>query len=122
MRELRKWIWLLFVISLVGWSLHTVLFNWVVPKTAAFTLPRKWNFIPLGQSRNIVNGYLGEPHIKSISPDSSIEEWAGGSKDKMYFLKIVYVSDSLAAAYSIHYQYHNWLLNRNYLIDSGSLR
>jgi len=100
-------------------GLYFVIFDWVVPKTAAFTIPHKWRMIPLRQTKDIVHGYFGEPLPNHI-PES--EEWANGSKGKMYFLRIYYLSDTVAVSYSIHYEYKNAFSSRNYLIDSGSIR
>jgi hypothetical protein len=63
---------------------------------------------------------FGEP-VAGIKADGS-EEWTGGSKGKMYYLRIYYVSDTIASGYSIHYQYKAWFGSRDYLIDSLSIR
>ena len=106
----------LIVLLLVLTGLKFLVFDFVVPKTAAVTLPRKWRMIPLRQTKEIVHNYLGEPIA------AAPEAWADGSKGKMYFLKIYYISDTIASAYSIHYQYKNWFGSRDYLIDSFSIR
>jgi hypothetical protein len=99
---------------------HYTVFDMIVPKTAAFTIPQKWKMIPLRQTKEIVHGYYGEP-VTGTKADGS-EEWTGGSKGKMYYLRIYYVSDTIAAGYSIHYQYKAWFGSRDYLIDSVSIR
>jgi hypothetical protein len=114
----RTLVLLIILFSLVG--IRWVVFDLIVPKTAAFTLPHKWRMIPLRQTRNVVQGYFGEP----LPKDSSVtaDEWSNGSKGKMYFLKIYYVSDTIAASYSIHYRFTHWAASRNYLVDTGSIR
>jgi hypothetical protein len=99
---------------------HYLIFDVIVPKTAAFTTPQKWKMIPLRQTKEIVHGYYGEP-VAGIKADGS-EEWTGGSKGKMYYLRIYYISDTIASGYSIHYQYKAWFGSRDYLIDSLSIR
>ncbi|MES2371600.1 MAG: hypothetical protein V4557_03405 [Bacteroidota bacterium] len=99
---------------------HYIVFDVIVPKTAAFTTPQKWKMIPLRQTKEIVHGYFGEP-VPGIKTDGS-EVWAGGAKGKMYYLRIYYVSDTIASRYSIHYQYKAWFGSRDYLIDSLSIR
>src|SRR6478735_8576168 len=86
----RILILLIILFSLIG--LRWVIFDLIVPKTVSFTLPQKWRMIPLRQSRETVQGYFGDP----LPKDSSVttDEWANGSKGKMYFLKIYYVSDT----------------------------
>lgn len=98
---------------------HYLIFDVIVPKTAAFTTPQKWKMIPLRQTKEIVHGYYGEP-LPAKKADGS-EEWASGSKGKMYYLRIYYVSDTIASGYSIHYQYKAWFGSRDYLIDSLSI-
>lgn len=111
----------IFIASLILFAgVYFFVFEWVVPKTASFTIPQKWRMIPLRESREIVHNYFGEPLPKNNSKDGDI--WANGSKGKMYFLRIYYVSDTIALGYSIHYQYKNWFGSRDYLIDSLSIR
>ncbi|MES2329855.1 MAG: hypothetical protein V4539_09650 [Bacteroidota bacterium] len=110
----------LIVILVIMVGLKFLIFDFVVPKTAAFTIPQKWKMIPLRQTREIVHGYLGDP-----LPEANVngaDKWASGSKDKMYYLRIYYVSDTIALGYSVHYQYKNWFSSRDYLIDSFSIR
>jgi len=121
MTKNRKWAVIIFNLFIILWALNALLFSWVVPKTAAFTIPRKWSLIPFGQSKTIVHGYLGEPSV-SDGTDTTSEVWASGSKGKMYYLRIRYQADTVAINYSIRYQYRNWLVSRNYLIDSVSIR
>jgi hypothetical protein len=99
---------------------HYIIFDMIVPRTAAFTTPQKWKMVPLRQTKEIVHGYFGEP--VSIIKTNGSEEWTGGSKGKMYHLRIYYVSDTIASGYSIHYQYKAWFGSRDYLIDSISIR
>ena len=101
-------------------GMYFFIFEWVVPKTASLTVPGKWNMLPLRQTKEIVHNYLGEPITQKNA--AGYDEWAGGSKGKMYFLKIYYVSDTIAAGYSIHYQYKNFLISKDYLVDSFSIR
>ncbi len=110
---------ILVLILAVLTGLYFVIFDWVVPKTAAFTIPHKWRMIPLRQTKDIVHNYFGEP-LPNHTPES--EEWANGSKGKMYFLKIYYFADTVATSYSIHYEYKNAISSRNYLVDSGSIK
>jgi hypothetical protein len=119
-KGLSKKTFILIVILLFLVALRWLIFDLIVPKTASFTLPQKWRMIPLRQSKEIVQGYFGEP----LPKDSSIttDEWANGSKGRMYFLKIYYVSDTIAASYSIHYQFKHWAASRYYLVDTGSIR
>ena len=120
MPKIRKWSVIILTLLIVLWGIYALLFSWVVPKAAAFTMPRKWSNIPLAQSKTIVHGYLGDPSVAQ-GLDSTSEEWANGSKGKMYWLRISY-SDTVAIAYSIRYQYNNWLVSKNYLLDSISIR
>jgi hypothetical protein len=103
-------------------GLYFFILGWVVPKAATLTVPGRWNMIPLRQPRTIVRDYLGEPSVPNYSTDSLLDEWAGGSKGKMYFLKIRYAADSTAVEYSIHYKYKSWMASKDYLIDSFSIR
>ena len=116
----RKSIIILLIICVVMIIFHYLVFDLIVPKTAAFTIPQKWKMVPLRQTKEIVHGYFGEP-VPGTKTGGS-EFWTGGSKGKMYYLRIYYVSDTIASGYSIHYQYNAWFGSRDYLIDSLSIR
>jgi hypothetical protein len=115
----RKYIALVIVCLMLA-ILHYLVFDVMVPKTAAFTIPQKWKMIPLRQTKETVHGYFGEP-VADTKPGGS-ELWTGGSKGKMYYLRIYYVSDTIASAYSIHYRYKAWFGERDYMVDSSSIR
>ena len=100
---------------------YLLIFELVVPKIATLTIPRKWNRIPLGQPKNTVHAFLSEPNSSLNLIDPFVDYWAGGSKDKMYFLQIKYNLDTIATGYSIHYQLTNGFVSKNYLIDSASV-
>ncbi|MES2003347.1 MAG: hypothetical protein V4450_02410 [Bacteroidota bacterium] len=109
--------YILIVLLLLITALYFLVFDLIVPKMAAFTTPQKWRMIPLRQTKAVVYDYLGEPVIIR----NGIDEWAGGTKGKMYYLRMYYVSDTIASGYAIHYQYSNSLISRDYLIDSTSI-
>ncbi len=119
MKKSYKWLLAVSLLVLTGWLLYSFLFNWVVPKTAGFAIPVKWQMIPLRQTKEIAHDYLGEP-AKQIGQYT--DEWVSGSKDKQYSLRIYYVSDTIVAGYAIRYQYSGRLLKRSYLLDSMSIR
>lgn len=122
MKKIRNWsLFLLSMVVILG-GLYAFLFNWVVPKTASLTIPRKWQMIPLRETKNIVQDYLGEPVSREKTFDSNREEWVNGSKGKMYYLHVYYSMDTIAISYTIHYEYKNWLLARSYLLDSVTIR
>lgn len=119
MRNPRKWMIGLCLTAILFFGIYLLLFNLVVPKTAYLTLPTKWWRIPLGQPRSIVHDYLGEPIARQNQADSTLEEWVSGSKGKKYRLRLYYYTDTAVVNYSIHYHYKNWLVERDYLIDSS---
>ncbi len=108
----------LVAVLLVMAGMYYLIFDIVIPKTAAFTTPQKWRMIPLRQPKEIVHDYLGKP----VNTQNGVDVWTGGSKGKMYFLRMYYVSDTIASGYAIHYHYSNSILSRKYLIDSVSIR
>ncbi len=112
--------YVLVAILIFALGMYLFIFEWVVPKTAAITIPQKWRIIPLRQTKDIVHDYLGEslPQFKT----AETEVWANGSKGKMYFLHIHYMADTVATSYAIRYQFSSWFGARNYLVDSGSIR
>jgi hypothetical protein len=120
MKRVPNWLTGVVALIMLLWGIYAFLFSWVVPKMAAVTVPHKWTMIPLRESKLIVHGYFGEP--VTANTDSTMEEWANGSKGKMYFLRIYYAADTVAIAYSIHYRYKNKLASRDYLVDSFSIR
>lgn len=109
------------ILCLVLTGFKYLIFDIVIPKTASLTVPAKWRMLPLRQSKTIVHGYLGAPVSSRNPKDSSYEEWIAGSKGKQYYLTVDY-ADTIATGYSIHYQYSNWLVKRDYLIDSFSIK
>ena len=117
MRKVFIYLLAAFLVFIVGYLL---IFEFVVPKIATLAIPWKWNRIPLRQTKDIAHNYLGEPVLQNKA--AGFNEWARGSKGKMYFLRIYYVSDTLAVGYSIHYQYRSFLVSKNYLVDSFSIR
>jgi hypothetical protein len=119
---MRKLFWLILVLVLLMGALYFFLFNWVVPKAASLTVPGRWNRLPIKQPKSIVHDYLGQPTVFPLTGDTAWEGWTGGSKGKSYLLKIYYVTDSIAGAYSIHYQYRNPIVSRDYLIDSFNIQ
>ncbi len=121
MQQNRKWLWIISGLLLISLSLYGLIYSWVVPKTAAWTTPQKWRMLPLRQSKTVVQDYLGEPIPARDPKDSTYEEWGAGTKGKRYFLRIDY-ADTVAVGYSIRYHYANWLVDRNYLIDSFSVK
>ena len=122
MKKIRYVALILTAVMMVVLGIYALLFDWVVPKTANFSLPRKWQMIPLGQKKAIVRDYFGEPSDLRQENDSQTDCWFNGSKGKMYQLHIYYNSDTLAESYSIQYDYKNSLVSKHYLIDSFSLK
>lgn len=122
MKDLRTWVWFLCILLLFLGGGYWFAFEWVVPKTASFTMPQKWHLLPLQQPREIVHDYLGEPITPGNPTDSTKEEWSSGSKEKRYVLRMYYLKDSIVTGYSIHYRYRNWLFKKDYLLDSISIR
>jgi hypothetical protein len=119
-KGLRKKIWVLVVILSVLAGLYYFAFDYILPKVASFATPHKWSMIPLRQTREVVRNYFGEPLPESNDKTGDI--WSSGSKGKMYFLYVHYISDTIASGYSIHYQCKTWFGARDYLIDSLSIR
>ena len=115
---MRKWSVILLAVLLMGWLFYAIIFNWLVPKTASFGVPARWGRLPLRQPKEIVHGYLGNPAVTS----GNREEWTGGTTKKMYRLQIYYHTDTVASSYSVYYFYRSRLVNRSYLVDSGSIR
>jgi len=115
---MRKWLLILLSVALTAWLFYAIIFGWLVPKTASFGVPGRWNRIPLRQPKEIVHGYLGNPADTS----AGMEEWAGGTSRKKYRLRIYYQPDTVASSYSVYYIYRSRLVKRSYLIDSGSIR
>lgn len=119
---MRKALLWLIPILLLSITMYFFVFNWLVPKTAAFTTPMKWRMLPMRQHRNIVRDYLGEPVGNDTTGKLTTDEWDQGGKGKNYLLRIDYALDSTAISYSIHYRYSNRLMGRDYLIDSFSIK
>jgi hypothetical protein len=115
---MKKWLLFLAMALLAGWLVWMGVFGWMVPKTAVFTKPGKWNLVPLRQKQEIVHAYLGTPS----SAGNRVEEWTGGTHNRQYLLRIYYGADTTVIAYSVHYIYRSFLVNKKYLIDSSSVR
>jgi hypothetical protein len=115
---MKKWLLFLVMALLAGWLVWMGIFGWMVPKTAVFTKPGKWNLVPLRQKQEIVHAYLGAPS----SAGNRVEEWTGGTRNRQYLLRMYYGADTTVIAYSVHYFYRSFLVNKEYLIDSNSVR
>lgn len=119
MKNKKPWVFVLVLVLLVLAGLNLLLFGVVVPKSSFLALPQKWWRIPLGQPRQGVYDYLGQP----VSRDKQgIEIWENGTKGKKYRLRLYYLNDTVPKQYSIHYMYENRLLKKDYLLDSGAVR
>ncbi len=118
MNRLRKWLLVLVPVALLGWGIYAFIFNWIVPKSATLTMPRKWKRIPFRQPAETAHGYFGTP-ARTVG---NMEEWTGGITDRRYYLRIYYGSDSTVIAYSVYYSYKSRLVSKDYLMDSISLR
>lgn len=121
MKKIRNRSILLLLLLFLLWGFYAFLFDFIVPKTALLSIPRKWQMIPLNQSKEIVYNYLGEPNHQTNAKGSIHDEWKNGSKGKMYSLHMYY-QDTLVVGYSIRYEYENWLFVKKYLLDSFSIR
>ena len=122
MKKRSEWLWITGCLLVVLLFFYWLIFSWVVPKTAAWTTPQKWRMLPLRQPKTIVHAYLGDPIPARNSKDSSYEEWVGGTEGKRYFLRMDYALDTTAVGYSIRYHYKNLFADKNYLIDSFSIK
>ncbi len=118
MKFLRRFFLYLIPVLLIAWAFYALIFNWLVPKTATYTIPSKWNRVPMLQTRTTVHGYLGNP----VMADSTKEVWKGGIKGREYALIIYYAPDSTTEAFSISYHYQSRLVSRTYVLDSFSTR
>ncbi|HEY1017469.1 MAG TPA: hypothetical protein VGE25_00620 [Sediminibacterium sp.] len=98
--------------------LYSILYYWAIPFSASLTVPQKWKRLPLRENRFLVHGYLGPP----ASSGQRIDTWQLGMKGHTHTLKMFYSKDSTAIAYTIHYQYSNIFISRNYLLDSNDIR
>lgn len=115
----RKWLIGLLLLALTGWGVYAFIFQWIVSKSAALTLPRKWKTIPLREPLSTAHAYFGQPSHRS----RGMEEWTNGLGNKKYYLRLYYSGvDTVISSYSIYYSYKNWLLSKDYLMDSVSIR
>lgn len=118
MRNPKKWLLVFVGIAIICWLFYAMAFQWLVPKTAAFTVPGRWHLMPFRESKTIAHGYFGRPADSAKGMDT----WRAGPVNKQYSLRVYYMNDSLISAYSIHYRYNSWLGEMDYVIDSASIR
>lgn len=111
--------WLIAFLFLAAFitAAYLLSFDFLVPRTAGFGVPKRWRNIPLGQTRESVHEYLGTP----TGERAASELWNAGTNTKQYQL-IVYFPDSVATGYSIRYLYNSKLVSRSYLLDSNTIR
>lgn len=106
-----------FFIAMSVAAVVTFLLAWfyIIPKTAALNLPYRWNQVPLGQKRLMVERVLG----KSAHGDSAFmkgEEWVAYRTNGMYVLTVNYNQDTLATAYDISFLYKFGFLEKRYAL------
>ena len=118
MRNSRKWLLVFIGLAIIGWLFYALIFQWLVPRTAAFAVPGKWNLVPLRESKTIARGYFGLPADSAKARDT----WHSGPANKQYSLHIYYMNDTVISAYSIYYNYRGSLIKKDYLIDSSAIR
>lgn len=107
---------ILIMLVMVGFKLLIV--DLVIPKTANLTTPPKWRMMPLRQNREILLDYFGNPE----KSQQGVDQWSGGRKGKVHQLRVYYSADSIAVAYAIRYRYSNFLFEKEYVLDSNSIR
>jgi hypothetical protein len=103
-------------------AFYFFVFSWAIPKSALLSLPVKWRLLPVQQSNQVAHAYLGNFYQRDSIKNNVSETWLQGTKGKMYVLKLWYGMDTIVTGYSIHYQFKNVMANRDYLLDSFSLR
>lgn len=116
MRNLWK-IPVLFLAALL--VVYLLAFFWAVPKLAAFSVPARWQRLPVKQRRMLVRDYLGQP----LRADGLRDLWEEGiAAKKTYQLSCYYSTDTTCIAYAIRYQYRSVFFSKAYLLDSLSVR
>lgn len=119
MKKMRTWLLVIVPVLLLGWGVYAFIFEWIVPKSATLTMPRKWKRIPFREHRSTAHDYFGTP----VHSTGNMDEWGNGIDRKQYVLRVYYSSiDSSVVSYSIHYRYKSWLVSKDYLMDTASVR
>lgn len=119
MKKLRIWLLVLVPVLLLGWGVYAFIFDWIVPRSATLTMPRRWKRIPFREPRATALSYFGTP-VRTVG---TMDEWGNGIDRKQYILRVYYSAvDSIVVSYSIHYGYKSWLVTKDYLMDSASVR
>lgn len=114
----RRGFAILMIVLLFIFAGHWLIFDFMVPHTAAFGLPHKWKRVPLRESRGTARNYYGDP----VAAEAATDTWYFGGKDKRYILKIYYQYDTVATSYSIRYRYDKWFGARDYILDTATIR
>ncbi len=118
---MRKGSIILSILLLFAIVLYLFIFSWLIPNTAALSLPHKWRTIPVKQSKMIARNYFGESFINDSTATSGKEVWSAGGKGRMYLLRLDY-TDSVVTGYSIRYAFSNAVISKNYLLDTFSVK
>lgn len=93
----------------------------LIPKTAALTLPYRWNHIPVGYQRFMLHQYFGHTiNGDSAYQASRTDEWIAYRTNGDYRLVVQYTKDSLSSSYEIWYRYKLGFLHKSYLLQSSS--
>lgn len=110
---MRKHLWKWFALMGIFAALFCLLAYVIIPKTAAITLPYKWNNVPLGQPMLITRQYLGQP---ADTTTQQADSWIARRENGEYLLQMHYNSDSVSTSYKLYFNYHWGFFKKQYLL------
>ncbi len=116
---MKKWIkyFIVFIVFMAG--LYILSLYYAVPKLAEATIPLLWKKIPLGQKRDMIYEYLGDP---SYTVSSKGAFWHSYSNKNLYKLQVICNKDTVISEYRIYYYYKIFGYQRELLLRRDTLQ
>ncbi|CAN5572400.1 hypothetical protein BH10BAC2_BH10BAC2_28230 [soil metagenome] len=113
---MKKWTVAIIVTGTIFSLLYALVYFFVIPQAAEFSLPVKWKSVVTGLKKNDYELYLGSP-LKNATPGS--DKWILRNGNYTFSLSINYNQDSIANTVDLRYTFSNYLFHKEGYILRG---
>lgn len=113
---MKKWTIAIIVTGTIFSLLYALVYFFVIPRAAIFSLPVKWKSVVTGMKKNDYQVYLGSPS-KNATPGT--DKWIIRNGNYTFALHINYNADSIANTVDLQYIFSNYLFHKEgYILNS----
>lgn len=104
------------LIAMICTGIYLLVYQYIIPKTAAATIPNRWVNIPFVIQRSELHEYLGKPFLIDSNMQTGGDTWKAYRNNNYYHLQVIYSADSLIKKYHIEFYYNGWFIKKKYLL------